>query len=330
MNSFVDFLPICDVRKEDITKWVKKWENIGLYYSEDIVKKLLFTLQKGKIPVLYGPPGTGKSKITKLIANELSTYYSLIPVEPNWTDSSYLHGKKAQEFSRAVYASNYFETLGFSKPPSVIVCLDEMNMSYPEQYFSELLSRLEFDHTQNERSLDIEGETLNLNNNLYITGTLNIDHTTMILSPKLKNRVVFIKNGYDKNTFIQIINHGLDEQILGDKVFKKFRTLLVEANDKISSLNLLISFRNARFYNEVISRMDQESNILENVYDYLLTTTVIPTLEFNRINPEHSEALKNLEIVMNQDDQYPKLFPEFMSAFKMISGNNGLFTSGLQ
>jgi len=329
--SILECIPVFAVKSGDVSEWVKRWANSGLYYSEEIVKKLIFTLQKGKIPVLYGPPGTGKSKIIKLVSKELQAYFSLIPVEPNWTDSSFLHGRKQQEFSKAVYASNYLERIRPEKVPSTIICLDEMNMSYPEQYFAELLSRLEYEVTQDERCLEIESETLRLNSNLFITGTLNIDHTTMILSPKLKNRVVFIKNGYDRGTFLNIINHGMENSILEDQEYKRFCTLLVDANDTICDLNMLISFRNARFYNEVISGIKDDNILLDNVYDYLLTTTVIPTLEFNRINPEHSEALKKLEATIGQEEHYQKSFPAFMEAFKrIISINNGLFTSGMQ
>src|SRR5205823_4057895 len=70
--------------------------------------------------------------------------------------------------------------------------LDEMNLSHVERYFSDILSALESGeplalHSGND---DIEKvpPRLALPANLFIVGTVNVDETTYMFSPKVLDR----------------------------------------------------------------------------------------------------------------------------------------------
>jgi len=78
--------------------------------------------------------------------------------------------------------------------------LDEMNMSHVERYFADFLSAME--STERTISLHPEGEewddcdvpaSLILPQNLFIIGTVNIDETTYMFSPKVLDRANVIE-----------------------------------------------------------------------------------------------------------------------------------------
>lgn len=82
--------------------------------------------------------------------------------------------------------------------------LDEMNLSHVERYFADLLSLIESEESmalycdkkgadgkpENTRGLD---PVLKLSNNLFIIGTVNVDETTYMFSPKVLDRANVIE-----------------------------------------------------------------------------------------------------------------------------------------
>ena len=165
--------------------------------------------------------------------------YELVPVGADWTDVRYLlgysnpfgeGGKKTYEITntlkiilRALHPVNKY------KPHFLI--LDEMNMSHVERYFSTFLSVMEANKStlepinlitktelelickvlQNstETSTEVEASKallaknrgIFLPQNLFIIGTINVDETTYMFSPKVLDRAHVIelrsKNPYD-------------------------------------------------------------------------------------------------------------------------------------
>ena len=63
--------------------------------------------------------------------------------------------------------------------------LDEMNLSHVERYFSDFLSAIE---SGEEIPLYGEEKTLTLPDNLFTIGTVNVDETTYMFSPKVLDR----------------------------------------------------------------------------------------------------------------------------------------------
>ena len=139
-----------------------------------------------------------------------------LSVRPDWRDSKVLLGyynplteryesTPLLEFLRRA-AKDYLENKSNAQPYFVI--LDEMNLAHVEYYFADFLSVLESgryterDVTEQERDkigwtkeslrLDKIGD-LPLPPNLYIIGTVNIDETTYMFSPKVLDRAFTIE-----------------------------------------------------------------------------------------------------------------------------------------
>jgi hypothetical protein len=105
------------------------------------------------------------------------------------------------------------------RPAPFFVILDEMNLARVEHYFSDFLSALESGepiHLHDHQGIE-EGETedaisvprqLHIPENVYFTGTVNVDETTYMFSPKVLDRAFTIElNRVDLQSF------GIENQI---------------------------------------------------------------------------------------------------------------------
>jgi hypothetical protein len=151
------------------------------------------------------------SKVQKVKKKEPA--YCFLSVRPDWRDSKALLGyynplneryesTPLLEFLLQA-AKDYDQNKGNAQPYFVI--LDEMNLAHVEYYFADFLSVLESGrdeegwtkealrlHSFGKSILDQDGypvpPELRLPPNLYIIGTVNIDETTYMFSPKVLDR----------------------------------------------------------------------------------------------------------------------------------------------
>jgi 5-methylcytosine-specific restriction protein B len=95
------------------------------------------------------------------------------------------------------------------KKPYFLI-LDEMNMSHVERYFADFLSSMEsgeevFLHP-NSKAISGVPSALALSKNLFIVGTVNIDETTYMFSPKVLDRASVIEfrvSSQDMDQYLQ-------------------------------------------------------------------------------------------------------------------------------
>ncbi len=145
-------------------------------------------------------------------ARAASECYTVIPVGADWTSSenilgypdalrapiagqpgSYVTMKAMQLIQRAAHPSR-------AAIPHFLI-LDEMNLSHVERYFADILSAIESCEPipLHDGSPRIDGNgnpveaTLALPDNLFIIGTVNVDETTYMFSPKVLDRANVIE-----------------------------------------------------------------------------------------------------------------------------------------
>ena len=160
--------------------------------------------------ILSGNSGTGKTRIATRFAKYLEkkndsglTNHLLIPVGADWTDNTKILGyynPLADNGSGKYEKTDVFKfiELAVANPEiPFFLILDEMNLSHVERYFSDFLSKMELlDYKENSEPVffDIPGYgKLELPKNLFITGTVNIDETTYMFSPKVLDRANVIE-----------------------------------------------------------------------------------------------------------------------------------------
>ena len=134
--------------------------------------------------------------------------YELIAVRPDWTDArallgfynpltkSYLPTKTLKLLLRAE-AEVQAATDGPPRPYFLI--FDEMNLARVEHYFSDFLSVMEsgeavdlHDDPQVEEEQDIP-RRLTIPKNVFVIGTVNVDETTYMFSPKVLDRAFVLE-----------------------------------------------------------------------------------------------------------------------------------------
>ncbi|MGO5136807.1 McrB family protein [Clostridium butyricum] len=206
LNSIIDF------NISEVVDYIYNYiTNKGDSYDKSLIKNLYTSLKTKPFVILSGISGTGKSKIVELFAKALGATtenkrFKLIPVKPDWSDSTDLLGFRNIEgkFTCGEITDIAYRAMMNPEVP-YFVCLDEMNLARVEYYFSDILSIMEtrrcnedgeiitnvlLSETQIGRdaaSISIYGDVY-IPQNLYIIGTVNMDQTTFPFSKKVLDR----------------------------------------------------------------------------------------------------------------------------------------------
>ena len=174
-----------------------------LYYSEADVRSFIGGLAMGRLILLQGISGTGKTSLPIAFARAVGTEASVVEVQAGWRDPQDLVGHY-NAFEKRFQEKEFLEALYRAGTPRwgdtiQIMLLDEMNLSYPEQYFSDMLAALELRTDQQRLQLMThaiasaprrfeEGRRLAIPPNVWFVGTANHDETTMNFADKTYDR----------------------------------------------------------------------------------------------------------------------------------------------
>jgi len=202
-----EFLKINSISQIDFN--LKEFNSIsktsGLIYSDLLLLRFIASLFTKPFVILTGLSGSGKTKLAQAFAMwicESKDQYCIIPVGADWTNREPLLG-----FPNALKSDEYVKPdnkvldliiTAIENPvkPHFLI-LDEMNLSHVERYFADFLSVMEtnkkiFLHTGNAINNNVPLE-VELPKNLFIIGTVNIDETTYMFSPKVLDRANVIE-----------------------------------------------------------------------------------------------------------------------------------------
>lgn len=181
----------------------------GLSYDRSLVRSFVCSLATKRFAILTGLSGSGKTQIAKQFGHWLGEdQFEIIPVRPDWTGSEALFGyedallEPADDGRRGWSVPRPLEfMLEASRDPDhpYLLILDEMNLAHVERYFADALSGMESDHRvlpnleRGEDGVwrlkdDAEHDRLEFPDNLFVVGTVNVDETTYMFSPKVLDR----------------------------------------------------------------------------------------------------------------------------------------------
>ena len=196
---------------ETISSIKKYIENNGFSYDGSLIENFYLSLKSKPFVILAGTSGTGKTRLVKLFTEAIDAKYKLIPVRPDWSDSSDLLGYS--DLNGHFHAGEMLKFVGEAiDNPDVpyILCLDEMNLARVEYYLSDILSVIEtrdkkdghivtiplLSEKRTDADTGIEYENPAFPENLYIVGTVNMDETTFPFSKKVLDRANTIEFNY--------------------------------------------------------------------------------------------------------------------------------------
>lgn len=172
----------------------------GLNFSKKLIDRFVSSLCTKPFVILSGLSGSGKTKLAQTFAHwicEKEIQFCIVPVGADWTNREPLLGySNAIEQDKYVKPENgildlLIEAKENSHKPFFII-LDEMNLSHVERYFADFLSIMEtgedivlFKGTETKSDVPPK---VNWPKNVFIVGTVNIDETTYMFSPKVLDR----------------------------------------------------------------------------------------------------------------------------------------------
>ena len=169
---------------------------------DDLVRRFVSSLATKRFLILTGLSGSGKTKLAQAFGEWLGKErYEIVPVRPDWTSPDYLLGYRNELAAPTANGSQPWVTpetldlvLRAAADPSrpYLLILDEMNLAHVERYFADVLSGIE----SNERVIpnvidgaqDENEKLVRLPDNLFVVGTVNVDETTYMFSPKVLDR----------------------------------------------------------------------------------------------------------------------------------------------
>ncbi|MCX6864851.1 MAG: hypothetical protein NTV46_01290 [Verrucomicrobia bacterium] len=241
-----------------------------LKFGLTLVQRLLASLCCKHFVILTGLSGSGKTKICQALARWLTVdpgyldpadrskgkkpnpCYALIPVGADWSGNEnilgYPDGLNSDRYvSRpALDLIRHACEASFQDVPHFLI-LDEMNLSHVERYFADFLSMIESDEgmtlycdetdadgrPQNTRSVD---PILKLPANLFVIGTVNVDETTYMFSPKVLDRANVIEFGVGPDEMAAFLRSPESANLEAiDGLGKSYGPLLVSSTDTFPS-----------------------------------------------------------------------------------------------
>jgi MoxR-like ATPase len=174
---------------------------------DNFVRAFLTALATKRFSILTGLSGSGKTQIALRLGEWFGDGHSLVvPVRPDWTGPESLFGypdalKKSDGNRPAWYVA---EALAFmlraARDPNhpYLLVLDEMNLAHVERYFADFLSGMESGqpclpnlqaNADGLWRVSADGPSLiAMPDNLFVVGTVNVDETTYMFSPKVLDR----------------------------------------------------------------------------------------------------------------------------------------------
>lgn len=179
-----------------------------LYYSEHDIRAFIGGLAMSRLHILQGISGTGKTSLplafAHAIGTSINTNYKLIEIQAGWRDRQDLIGY-FNAFEGRFYETDFFKAIYEAQTPFYrdqiyIVLLDEMNLSRPEQYFADFLSKLEQAELGRTPTLSLQSDPnkpfpnqfknneLPIPPNIWFIGTANQDETTLEFADKTYDR----------------------------------------------------------------------------------------------------------------------------------------------
>lgn len=187
-------------------------EASGFTFEPWQVATFVTALKTKPFLILAGISGTGKTKLPQLVAEATGAEVVIVPVRPDWTDSSDLLGyeRLGGEFVPGHLLRLCERAMRESKTHFFFV-LDEMNVARVEYYFAEVLSVMENRRwTQqgnyaspplNPSAPDMSAKApagpdwsaVHLPPNVSIIGTVNMDETTHGFSRKVLDRAFVLE-----------------------------------------------------------------------------------------------------------------------------------------
>lgn len=293
-------------------------------FETHFVDNLLISIFQNTLTIFAGVPGTGKTTLARILTNILTPKEKIREVSVNrgWTSQKDFIGfvnpltKRFHSSSTDIYSltkqmndeSKDKET--YLNTPMAFIILDEANLSPLEHYWSSF-----YNLTDSTGMLEVKlghNETIQFPNNLRFIGTINYDHTTEELSPRVLDRINIIQlNKSEEINFSNISSSKIKNiQLSFKRCIEFFELSDINQNDKMNpqtekgykeiksefkNLKIFISPRVEIAINRYITLASKYMSDVNKPLDYCVAQRLLPL-----INLQGSENKQRLESLKEQ------------------------------
>ncbi|MEJ3736193.1 MULTISPECIES: MrcB family domain-containing protein [Bacillus cereus group] len=306
----------------------------GFFYEKKDLINFFLSLKTKPFVILSGISGTGKTKIVQWFAESLGAteengQFTLIPVRPDWSDSSDLLGyvNLQGEFQERPLIK-VLENADANPNRPYFVVLDEMNLARVEYYFSDFLSVIESRKWKDGKIVtspvlpeSITNKHITIPSNVYIIGTVNMDETTHPLSKKVLDRantIEFNTVNLDYFNFLMDVeekeaeiaaNRSLETEYLhlkecfkeNEDLVRNISSVLIEINKTLESVGAQVGYR---IRDEICFYMayNEQGKLLsfDEALDYQIYQKILPRLAGSDGRTE--EVLKQLYVLCTNEE----------------------------
>ncbi|QWG32258.1 MrcB family domain-containing protein [Bacillus mycoides] len=306
----------------------------GFFYEKKDLINFFLSLKTKPFVILSGISGTGKTKIVQWFAESLGAteengQFTLIPVRPDWSDSSDLLGyvNLQGEFQERPLIK-VLENADANPNRPYFVVLDEMNLARVEYYFSDFLSVIESRKWKDGKIVtspvlpeSITNKHITIPSNVYIIGTVNMDETTHPLSKKVLDRantIEFNTVNLDYFNFLMDVeekeaeiasNRSLATEYLhlkecfkeNEDLVRNISNILIEINKTLESVGAQVGYR---IRDEICFYMayNEQGKLLlfDEALDYQIYQKILPRLAGSDGRTE--EVLKQLYVLCANEE----------------------------
>ena len=206
-HEIVDLAPLSNPN-DILIQFKKSVDNCGLQFDPSLILRFIASLQTKPFVILTGLTGSGKTKLAQSFVQWIcasNSQYRIVPVGADWTNREpllgYPNGLINNEYVHPDSGALELILKSISDPNTpYFIILDEMNLSHVERYFADFLSVMESKDTLKlysgiQRKVGEQNipENIHWPKNLFIVGTVNIDESTYMFSPKVLDRANVIE-----------------------------------------------------------------------------------------------------------------------------------------
>lgn len=344
-----------------IESFITALKESGLIFSDNLIRRFISALEAKPFVILSGLAGSGKTQLALAFSRWITKDNSqvcIVPVQSDWTNREPLLG-----FPDALDKNNFvadepagsviklIEAANKNANKPYFLILDEMNLSYVERYFADFLSSIESGEPIKlwERPNDSNSKVpaqIFLSPNLFIIGTMNVDETTYMFSPKVLDRANVIEFKADAESIQEFLEKGshVDKDKLNenrgdfgvDFMSKAVSPVSKEAQDQqvikdlinffksLKKVNAEFGFRTASEINRYINLAKENKMDTNDAVDSAILQKLLPKLHGSRkkLTPVLS-ALWNLCLNDGIDSELLNL--ETQEDFNDNNGEKSLF-----
>jgi energy-coupling factor transporter ATP-binding protein EcfA2 len=326
-NVVERYAPVIDkYGREQYREFRNELVNILRQYNRNFethfVDNLLISIFQNTLTVFAGVPGTGKTTLARILTSILVPKDRIREVSVNrgWTSQKDFIGfvnpltKRFHSSSTDIYSllktmdSEAIDKDRYLSTSMSFIILDEANLSPLEHYWSSF-----YNLTDSTGMLEVKlghNEIVKFPNNLRFIGTINYDHTTEELSPRVLDRINIIQ--LDKTSDINVTSftnidiesiqltfqrcgeffelsdfHSIDLKI-EDKVNMGYK----EIKNEFKSLKIFISPRVEIAVKRYIALASKYMSDVNKPLDYCVAQRLLPL-----INLQGSENKHKLELL---------------------------------